>query len=54
MAVYDFASTKEALNNVTVEDVYLLSLVDDCVATVAGSQWFLEQYFVGYWQVELR
>ncbi|MES9880179.1 MAG: RNase H-like domain-containing protein [Sedimenticola sp.] len=44
-----------ALNNVTTKDVFPLPLVDDCLDTLAGNQWFSKlDGNSAYWQVKLE
>lgn len=49
-----FCIDYRALNNVTVKDVFPLPLVEDCVDTLSGNQWFSKLGAIwGYYQVKL-
>ena len=42
------------VNEVTRKDTHLLSSIDDCLDTLAGSKWFSTlDLKSGYWQVEV-
>ena len=44
-----------ALNSVTVKDVFPLPLVDDCLDTLAGNQWFSKlDANSAYWQIKIN
>ncbi|MCU7901934.1 MAG: reverse transcriptase family protein [Candidatus Thiodiazotropha sp. (ex Lucinoma aequizonata)] len=44
-----------ALNNVTVKDVFPLPLVEDCLDTLAGKQWFSKlDANSAYWQIGIK
>ena len=43
----------QALNKVTVKDTYPLPLIEECLDTLAGNQWFSKlEVNAAYWQIK--